>query len=73
MPESPTDVAIEELRVQVARDKEVKTSAATLLRGLKGMLDANADDPAAIREIAASLGTESDALAAAVAESTPAA
>lgn len=72
MPDTPTDVAIEEMRVQVARDKEVKTSAATLLRKLKGMLEAGADDPATIREIAASLGSESDALASAVVENTPA-
>jgi hypothetical protein len=63
-----------DLQAQVARDTDVKSSAATLLRGLKEKLDAAiaANDPAALTALSASLGATSDALAQAVVDNTPA-
>ncbi len=63
------------IKAEVARDSDVKSSAATLIRGFKAQLDAaiaadNAGDDAALTDLSASLAKSSDDLAAAVAENT---
>lgn len=67
--------ALTDLQDAVARDTAVETSAITLLQGLKAALDAAiaSNDPAALQALSAQLGTNADALAAAVAANTPAA
>ena len=66
---------LDALKAAVARDTDVENSAITLLQGLKAALDAAiaANDPAALTALSASLGANSDALAAAVVANTPAA
>ena len=72
--------ALDTLEATVATDTDVKNSASTLLAGLSALLAANADDPAAVRAIAARLAkakadvaTSNAALTAAIIASTPAA
>lgn len=62
-----------ELTAAVAKDTEVDQSAITLLNGLKAALDAAGTDPVALKALSDQLGSNSDALAAAVAANTPAA
>lgn len=67
--------AIDDLKAEVARDTDVTSSAVTLLQGLHDQLAAAiaAGDPAAIQAVADQLRTNTDALAASVAQNTPAA
>ena len=64
---------IEDLQKEVSENASVMDSAATLLKGLKTRLDAAIGDEAALKQLSADLDTNSNALAAAVAENTPAA
>ncbi len=59
------------LQAAVARDTTVDESAITLLKGLKAALDAAGTDPVALKALSDQLGSNSDALAAAVSENTP--
>lgn len=61
------------LTAEVARAKTVDESAAALLAGLAAALEAAQGDPAAIQTIVDDLRSNSDALAAAVVQNTPAA
>lgn len=67
-------MTIQELRDAVAGQRTVITSAIELLRGLHQKLDdaIKSQDPAAIQAVADDLKTNTDSLAAAVAENTPA-
>lgn len=58
------------LQQEVAEDADVKSSAATLLRGLADRVRATAGDTAKANELADALDASSNDLAAAVAEST---
>ncbi len=66
---------LDDLKAAVARETEVDESAIILLNGLKAKLDAAiaAGDPAALKALSDSLGTESQKLADAVSANTPAA
>ncbi len=66
---------LDDLKAAVAKETEVDESAIVLLQGLKAKLDAAiaAGDPAALKALSDSLGTESQKLADAVAANTPAA
>jgi uncharacterized alpha-E superfamily protein len=66
---------LDDLKAAVAKDTEVDQSAITLLNGLKAKLDAAiaSGDPAQLTALSAQLGTNTDALAAAIAANTPAA
>jgi hypothetical protein len=66
---------LDDLKAAVARETEVDESAIVLLNGLKAKLDAAiaAGDPAALKALSDSLGTESQKLADAVTANTPAA
>jgi hypothetical protein len=69
---------LDALTAAVAKDATVEQSAITLLNGLKQALDAAIasqpqDDGAALDALSAQLGSNSDALAAAVTANTPAA
>jgi hypothetical protein len=61
------------LTAQVTQNTTVEQSAITLIQGLAAQLVANANDPAAIAALAASLNTSATSLAAAVTANTPAA
>lgn len=63
---------MDDLAAAVAADTAVDQSAITLLGGLKQMLDAAGVDKAKLAELSAMLGSNRDALAAAVAANTPA-
>lgn len=63
---------LDELKAAVTADTEVKSSAATLLAGLKAKLDAAGTDPVALKALSDELGASTDALAAAVVTNTPA-
>lgn len=67
--------ALDNLKAQVARLETVDARAVALLQGLKSALDAALanDDTAAIQAIADQLGADTDGLAAAVTQNTPAA
>jgi hypothetical protein len=67
-----TDVALTELRDEVAQNTSVIEGAVALFERLSTMLDANADDPDEIRTIAASLRNQRETLASAIVEHTPA-
>lgn len=64
---------LDTLTAEVARNTTVEQSAITLLQGLKAQLDAAGTDPVALKALSDQLGTNDDALAAAVAANTPAA
>ena len=66
---------LEALRAEVARNTSVDESAVTLLRGLKAKLDAAiaTHDPAALQALSDSLAADTNKLADAVTENTPAA
>src|SRR6266850_1099515 len=61
-----------DLTAQVESNRSLTGSAITLLNGLSAKLTAIADDPAAIRALAADLKTQDQALADALAANTPA-
>jgi hypothetical protein len=65
-------VDLSALTAEVARDKDVNSSAATLLADLAARLEAAKADPVAIQALADALRAQSDDLAAAVAANTPA-
>lgn len=71
--ERHTMTEIDTLTADVARNGDVEASAVTLLQGLAAQITANAGNPAKLAELAATLTTQSDALAAAVIANTPAA
>ncbi len=64
--------ALDDLKAQVARVKDVDDSAVALLKGLKAKLDAAiaSGDPAAVQALSDELGKDTDGLAAAVSENT---
>jgi hypothetical protein len=66
--------AISDLQAKVELNGTVIGSAVVLLKGLKAALDAAiaAGDPAALQALSDQLGAETDSLAAAVVENTPA-
>jgi hypothetical protein len=66
---------LDDLKAAVARETEVDESAIVLLNGLKAKLDAAiaSGDPAALKSLSDSLGTESQKLADAVTANTPSA
>lgn len=64
---------LDTLTAQVARNTDVIQSALTLIKGLKAALDAAGTDPAKLAALSSTLSQQDDALAAAVAENTPAA
>lgn len=66
--------ALDNLKAQVARNKEVSDSAVALLQGLKTKLDEAiaSGDPAELQALSDSIGTESQELADAIVANTPA-
>lgn len=62
---------LDDLTAAVAHNTDVENSAITLLQGLKAQLDAAGTDPVKLAELSASLGTSTDALAAAITANTP--
>jgi hypothetical protein len=66
---------LDALKASVSRNNDVVQSAITLIQGIKAALDAAiaAGDPAALKALSDSLGSQDDALAAAVTANTPAA
>jgi hypothetical protein len=66
---------LDDLKAAVAKDTEVDQSAITLLKGLKEKLDEAiaSGDPAQLKALSDQLGSNSQALADAVAANTPAA
>lgn len=63
---------LDNLTAQVARETEVTASAVVLLKGLKTALDEAGTDPDKLAALSKQLGQNSDDLAAAVSENTPA-
>lgn len=59
------------LQTEVAENAEVIASAVTLLKGLKEQLDAAGTDPVKLKELSDALDSQTNSLAAAVAENTP--
>lgn len=68
-------MTIEDIRAQVASQRTVIASAVELLRGLHTKLDdaIKSEDPAALQALADDLKSNTDTLASAVQENTPAA
>jgi hypothetical protein len=66
---------LDALKASVSRNNDVVQSAITLIQGIKAALDAAiaAGDPAALKALSDSLGSQDDALADAVTANTPAA
>ena len=64
---------LDDLTAAVAKDIEVDQSAITLLNGLKAKLDdaIASGNPQALKDLSASIGSSTDALAAAVVANTP--
>src|SRR5438309_1709893 len=65
--------AIDDLTAQVTTNTSVIESAITLIQNIKALLDAAGTDPAKLAALSATLASEDDKLAAAVAANTPAA
>lgn len=63
--------ALDDLTAQVAANKTVIDSALALIAGIADRIAAAGTDPAKLAELTASLKSEDDALAAAVAANTP--
>lgn len=63
---------LDDLTAKVEANNKVDESAITLLQGLKQKLDEAGTDAAKLKELSNSLGSSTDALAAAVAANTPA-
>jgi hypothetical protein len=66
-------IELDALTAQVAQNETVEESALALINGLAAQIAAAATNPAALTALSASLKTNADALAAAVAANTPAA
>jgi hypothetical protein len=64
---------LDTLTAGVARNTDAIESAITLIQNIKALLDAAGTDPAKLAALSATLGSEDDKLAAAVAANTPAA
>ena len=64
--------ALDDLTAQVAANKTVIDSALALINGIAARITAAGTDPTALANLTASLKSEDDALAAAVATNTPA-
>lgn len=64
---------LDALTANVTRITTVADSAIALLQNIKARLDAAGTDPAALTALSTSLGTESDKLAQAITDNTPAA
>jgi hypothetical protein len=62
---------IEDLKREVAENKEVMGSAVTLLKNLSQKIQDNINDQAALKQLATDLDTGSTELATAVTENTP--
>ena len=62
--------ALDDLTAQVAANKTVIDSAVVLINGIAARITAAGTDPVALAALTASLKTEDDALAAAVAANT---
>ncbi len=62
---------LDTLTAQVATNTDVIESALVLIQGLKAALDAAGTDPAKLAALSASLASEDEKLAAAVAANTP--
>ena len=60
-----------DLTAKVQATADTEQSAIVLLNGLKALLDAAGTDPAKLAALSAQLGTNADALAAAVVQDTP--
>lgn len=65
-------VELDNLETEVSETRTVVDSAIVLLRGLKAALDAAGADPAKLAALSASLDSQQQDLAAAVAANTPA-
>ncbi len=65
--------AIDDLQAKVTAQTTVIGSAVTLLQQLKALLDAAGTDPAKLAALSDLIGSNTDALAAAVQANTPAA
>lgn len=67
--------ALDDLKAEVSRVKDVDASAVALLQGLSAKLDAaiKANDPVALQALADELRGDTDGLAGAVTANTPAA
>lgn len=63
---------LDRLTAEVAETSTVVNSAITLIRGLSTQIRELKDDPAALERLASDLDAQQTALAAAVAENTPA-
>jgi hypothetical protein len=68
--EGTMGVELDELRAEVERNTSVDASAQTLIQRLADRIDSLADDPAQLRDLAAQLRTQNDALASAVTTNT---
>ena len=64
---------LDDLTAQVAANRTISQSALTLINGIADRITAAGTDPAALAALTASLKSDDDALAAAVAANTPAA
>jgi hypothetical protein len=69
--ENEMSAELDALTLEVADTNTIMQSAIVLIQGLAAQLQAIANDPAAILQLAADLDAQSDALAAAVAANTP--
>ena len=63
---------LEVLKAKVAANKDVTQSAVLLLKGLKERLDAAIGNPAELQKLSEDLGSQTDSLASAITENTPA-
>lgn len=63
---------LDDLRDRVAHSIEVEQSAVALIQGLAQQIRDNAQDPAALEELASQLDSSSNSLASAVTANTPA-
>lgn len=68
---SAFDDALATLTAQVTANDDAEASAIALIQGLAAQIAANANNPAAITALAATLKTSADALGAAVVSNTP--
>lgn len=73
MSTSTTAQVIENLRLEIERNKSVDDSAITLLNALAAKVEENINDPAALQALVDEVRNSNDALAAAVTANTPAA
>lgn len=66
---------LDTLKAEVARNTTVSQSAIALLKGIKEALDKaiEDDDPQALQDLSDQLGSDTNALASAISENTPAA